>query len=612
MMQRRLGVVFAAGLLSSSPPALAQKADSGALWASRFGGDAQVVLGSSPLTISNPNRMPYRDARDNAICIAPESLVNLGIVARVEGSSVKLMGADKNLIVVAARQGPFERAGGVFVDAVEVLKTMGIAALSFEQSTNTLILRSVLRDVSLQGDALKVTAGLPVTPSVSIESQGLRVVVDFPGATIGELPRQLGVSSSKILAIRTLQADDNTARLVIDLSEPIPFYWREGKAALVATLAPPGVATTTASTNGMLSTTKSSAPTVTTAKPTFSSSMVLRTISTSSLGDDRLRFALQTTRMPNVRPSVQKGKLVLDFGNIYLADSAKSSAATLAELKHPLIKSAQLVPVGGRAVRLLVELASQVGYTIRNAKGGGLLVDLLTPRKTEGPLAGRTIVVDPGHGGSSSSGNRADDGILEKNLTLPIGLMVAQNLEAMGANVILTRDSDFDPGLEERAIIANRANADIFVSVHLNDGRPNRSVRGIEVYYHRQEETSRDLARFIGAKIKENVGGALPLRGARSDSVNAPEKGYAILRSSQMTGVLVELGYMSNSTDYAALKNSEVQRQAAQGIAEGIADYFAANPSSLTKYVKPQKPRDFGLPPLPTFPDDEAPENPVK
>jgi hypothetical protein len=79
-----------------------------------------------------------------------------------------------------------------------------------------------------------------------------------------------------------------------------------------------------------------------------------------------------------------------------------------------------------------------------------------------------------------------------------------------------------------------------------------------------------------------------------------------------MTGVLVELGYMSNSTDYAALKNSEVQRQAAQGIAEGIADYFAANPSSLTKYVKPQKPRDFGLPPLPTFPDDEAPENPVK
>ena len=186
MIQRRLGVVFAVGLLSSSLPALAQRADSGALWASQFGGNAQVVFGSSPLTTPNPNRMPYRDSRDNAICIAPESLVNLGIVARVEGGSVKLIGADKNLIVVAARQGPFERAGGVFVDAVEVLKTMGIAALSFEPSTNTLILRSVLRDVSLQGDVLQVTAGLPVTPKISIESQGLRVVVDFPGATIGE------------------------------------------------------------------------------------------------------------------------------------------------------------------------------------------------------------------------------------------------------------------------------------------------------------------------------------------------------------------------------------------------------------------------------------------
>ena len=339
--------------------------------------------------------------------------------------------------------------------------------------------------------------------------------------------------------------------------------------------------------------------------------MVLRDVAATALSDDRVRFSLQTSRLPAVRPSVQGGQLTLDFGNVYLADTAKSAAAALASFKHPLVKSAQLVPVGANAARLLVSLASNAGYSIRHAKGGGLLVDLLTPRKTEGPLVGRTIVVDPGHGGGST-GNPGHDGILERTLTLPMALSLARTLEELGANVILTRDSNFDPGLVERAVIANRVNADLFVSVHCNDGSPNRTIRGAEVYYHANLSVSRDVAKFIGDKVRQNIT-QIPVRAILSDYRIYPGEGFAVLRNSQMASVLVETGYMSNSADYTALKNPDVQATMGVSIAQGIADFFAANPDpTLTRFVNPVAQRDFGFPPRLVSPDNNMSESPVK
>lgn len=614
MPQRKIGVVVAAGLigLSVGLPAQAQKTKPkptpGALWASRFGGTVRVLYGTVPLPVANPTRMPFRDARDNAICVAPESLLPLGIVATVEGSSVKLVCADRNLVMVAARQGPFERSGGVFVDVVEVLKAMGIAALSYDVDNTTLTVRSVLLSVNLLGDALRVNAGLPIAPKITLEKEGLRAVIDITGASVGELPRQLALTSPKILAVRAQQLDENTARLTVELAEPLELAWSEKSAGISATLAAPGTVVAVAPpTPPVVKPTETPAP----AKSGVPVSMILKGISATAVSDERLRFALEVNRLPAVRPTVLKDTLALDFGNIYLADSAKSSAAALAELKHPLIKSARLVPVGANAARLVVELASQVGYTIKHSKGGGLLLDLLTPKKTEGPLVGRTIVVDPGHGGSST-GNPGRDGIYERALTLPMGLVVAQTLEEMGANVILTRESNFDPGLAERSQIANRVGADLFVSVHCNDGTSNHTIRGAEVYYHGDDAVSRDLGRFIADKVRQGVS-AIPVRGVLSDYRIYPGEGFSVLRNSQMAGVLVETGYMSNSADYAALKNKETQTQLGIAIAQGIADFLAANPDpSLVRYAKPQPARNFGFPPPLTLPENDTRESSVK
>lgn len=595
MQRQRISRILAAGtvlVVWGSGTVHAQK-PSGVV-ASRFGGSVKVLFGTTPLPASSSNRQPYKDARDSAICIAPEALRPLGIQSQIENGTVKLIGGDKSVIVLQARQGPFERAGGIFIDAVEAAKALG-AAVGFDVAADTLTLRATLSEVTLDNDTVRVKSVLPVAPRLLAEKDGRRILIDFPGASVGDLPRLLPLNSGKVLEVQSLQLDDTTARLIVDLSEPFPVKWAEARPAVVATFGPPNSPLVIAAA-GAPPPVLDKAPTATPAgakAPT--PPMTIRQIKVAALGEDKLRLQLDISRQPAARPVVGKNTLQLDFGN---ATAANEALASLAEAKHPLLRAAHLVPVGEKAVRLVLELTDAFAYTLKHSVKGCLILDVMTPRKAEGPLVGRTIVIDPGHGGSSSTGNRADDGILEKRLTLPIGLMVAEQLEAMGANVVLTRDTDFDPGLHERAYIANRMNADLFVSVHLNDGRPNRSVRGTEVYYHSQEPTSYELAKFIGAKVSSTVGPAIPLRGALSDYRLYPKDGLAVLRCSQMASVLVEVGYMSNASDYAALKKPVVQANVAKGIAEGIADFLAANPETPTRLVKPQPNRDSGLPPL--------------
>ena len=94
----------------------------------------------------------------------------------------------------------------------------------------------------------------------------------------------------------------------------------------------------------------------------------------------------------------------------------------------------------------------------------------------------RRIVVDPGHGGHDP-GAVGPNGVREKDVVLAIGLKLRELLkEELGLDVVMTRSTDVFIPLEERTAIANKVNADLFVSVHANAAQ-NRSAAGIETYY---------------------------------------------------------------------------------------------------------------------------------
>ncbi len=176
---------------------------------------------------------------------------------------------------------------------------------------------------------------------------------------------------------------------------------------------------------------------------------------------------------------------------------------------------------------------------------------------------GKVIVVsDPGHGGKDS-GAPGLGGLLEKDVILPIGKRVAQILEQNGVQAVMTRDADFFVELQGRVDIANRVNANLFVSIHANsvDNRPD--VNGLEVYYY---DSGYALAEVVRNTLLQDIG-TLKDRGTRKAR-------FYVLRKNSMPAILVETGYMTGREDNPRLASPSYQSRMADAIARGILKYL--------------------------------------
>ncbi|TRU29283.1 MAG: N-acetylmuramoyl-L-alanine amidase [Microcystis aeruginosa Ma_SC_T_19800800_S464] len=174
------------------------------------------------------------------------------------------------------------------------------------------------------------------------------------------------------------------------------------------------------------------------------------------------------------------------------------------------------------------------------------------------------VVIDPGHGGKDP-GAIGIGGLQEKNVILPISLEVTRILQQQGIDVRLTRDSDFFVTLQGRTDMANRIDADLFVSIHANSmGKARPDVNGIEVYYFGDRRLSDTIHRNIVRSIDMRDRG---VRRAR----------FYVLRTSKMPSTLVEVGYVTGAEDAPKLANANFQRQMAAAIAGGIIEYIQRN-----------------------------------
>ncbi len=173
------------------------------------------------------------------------------------------------------------------------------------------------------------------------------------------------------------------------------------------------------------------------------------------------------------------------------------------------------------------------------------------------------VVIDPGHGGSDP-GAIGINGVKEKDVILPISQEVADILERQGIQVIMTRNSDRFISLEDRARIANRAQADLFISIHANSmGMSRPDISGLETYYL---QDGLRLAESIHNTILRNVD--IRNRGIRRAR-------FYVLRHTQMPAVLVEVGFLTGKEDAAKLANSAYRQQMAEAIAAGILQYIS-------------------------------------
>ena len=182
------------------------------------------------------------------------------------------------------------------------------------------------------------------------------------------------------------------------------------------------------------------------------------------------------------------------------------------------------------------------------------------------------IVIDPGHGGEDT-GAISQNNVNEKDIVLDISLKLGEKLEENNFKVYFTRKSDKALGNTVRSDIINRAkfinarNADIFLSIHLN-GSDIESVKGVESYSRFLDEKSYLLAESIQDELSSIE--YTKDRGIKETN----EKSLGILRYTNITGVLLELGFITNNEDEKYLISEEGQDIIVDCILNGILNYF--------------------------------------
>jgi len=217
------------------------------------------------------------------------------------------------------------------------------------------------------------------------------------------------------------------------------------------------------------------------------------------------------------------------------------------------------------------------------------------------PLVGKIIVVDPGHGGKDP-GASGVFGIKEKNLVLKIAKILARRLQAEGATVLMTRNTDRFITLQKRAEFANRHHADAFISIHAN-ASPNRMLSGIETFFLTTKADRKtvliasrengitpaqmnvlqkilvelvqnakiDKSRVLAKNIQDDIVKRL---GVKTKNLGVRQAPFYVLAGTKIPSVLIEVGFITNRKEAMRLESKNYRNRLIKGIVDGIENFF--------------------------------------
>jgi len=216
------------------------------------------------------------------------------------------------------------------------------------------------------------------------------------------------------------------------------------------------------------------------------------------------------------------------------------------------------------------------------------------------------IVVDAGHGGHDT-GTVGPRGLAEKDLVLDVALRLGKLLEnRMGAEVVYTRDDDTFVPLETRTAIANKEEADLFVSIHANSSR-DESARGVETYYlnftssadalevaarenavseksiHELQDLVKKIAlkekieesREFAAEVQKSLATGLSTKGSTMRNRGVKKAPFIVLIGANVPSILAEISFVSNPYDEKKLLTPDWRQRIAESLYRGMAKYVS-------------------------------------
>lgn len=189
----------------------------------------------------------------------------------------------------------------------------------------------------------------------------------------------------------------------------------------------------------------------------------------------------------------------------------------------------------------------------------------------EGPLTGRIIFLDAGHGGTDGGAKARTSGRWEKEINLQVAKKLQSLLEESGAQVIMSREEDMEYSRNKREDLtarlkkATEGQAEMLISIHMNEYRSS-AESGPQVFYRKGQEKSRLLAGVLQEAL---IAGLSPVK------ERSALPGDYFMLSLDIPSVLVECGFLSNAAEEKLLLSPDYQAQVAQAIHDGILAYFA-------------------------------------
>lgn len=481
----------------------------------------------------------------------------LGLSAEEKGDTLLIRGASASLQIFPGAAAAVS-AGEIIPIASEVLRSQGHWWVDPE-SAISLVKRAAGDDTSSSALSWR---GEGYRPS---KTQSLSVPTS-PSAAKNTRPVSISAPMVTVRSIRWGRQDFGI-RVVIDLSSPAPIKIDLAKGSVAATI--PGILAR--GTSGSASPYPAE---VRTGVTQYGDSVVIRFVHNSP---SIRHFTLdsphrQVIDFYNPSPLAAGAVAELPAGQIPAGNVSQEEASSI-----PAPETMQLPEVDHSARR-----------TARSVK---------------------TIVLDAGHGGKDPGA--VANGIKEKDINLKVAILMAQILKNKGFKVVLTRSTDVYLKLSDRTNIAVREDADVFISLHCNALPKGRSAEGVEIYLmalptdkHAMElalienreladgglehsaasdKRTKTLLKILGdmqqnAKITESTDFAeilfrigesrkLPMRRV----AQAP---FYVLRGAGMPSVLIEMGFLTNSSEAAKLKRPDYQQQLAQTMSAGVVEFL--------------------------------------
>jgi N-acetylmuramoyl-L-alanine amidase len=438
-----------------------------------------------------------------------------------------------------------------------------------------------IESFQITGDGffMRTNGGNPQTRIIRSRDQ-TTVFIDILDATLSANLTQGNLAVNKhgvdSIGLTQLQTTPTSVRMTLKIATNSP-DWRVTASSSGLIILP---------TRGMVN-----APETDNFPPTRNNNDSIATIESIELADNGTQLLIKADQVISATTGWDKssGLFRITIPNAKLANEVKGPTF---DANSPIIKL-RLQPQPPNTVVILIQPASGVTLGVLNQAGDKFLAlklqqyrqirppmnlpPLLPPKQQLPDLKPRqpqitprrslrkgkiVVIIDPGHGGKDS-GAIGIGGVLEKDVILPISKRITEVLERNGIQVIMTRGSDYFVTLPGRVTMAQRANADVFVSIHANSAGANRpEVSGLETYHY---DSGLRLAQIVHSKILQSLN-------VRDRNVRKAR--FYVLRKTSMPSILVETGFLTGRDDAAKLRTSAYQNQMADAIAQGILQYL--------------------------------------